>query len=243
MIYEVLVFTAIALLLCVGIWWSWTQKRLAERQAQMNAELAELGKGLRSIAHDLHHSFDLISAELERARLSPTTELRDTLDGVRLATRSAVELVHALEGEPRHQTGSGEAADGLVRLGVMMLRSSGVPIDLIVNGALGYSGSEVDAMRVIQNLLSNAVRETARIADGIVDVELTQGCLRISNPVQDASLLDSRIYEEEVSYNDSSGLGLPSARAAAERIGWQLRHELADGSVHFYVEPKGTSKG
>ena len=131
------------------------------------------------------------------------------------------------------------SVEGIVRLAIALLRSQKTPIHLEVTGVLHYGGADIDALRVVQNLLVNAVREAAR-AEGEVRVELADGVLRITNPV--AHGVPARLWEEGVSGASSTGLGLTIARDAARKIGWQLRHELDGSRVSFVVTPAPTKE-
>jgi len=237
-IWEILIFTLFALLLGALVWWMWQQRELARRQSETTAELAALGKGIRALAHDLRLNLEMIVATTQRARLTTPGELPEVLGGLEQAARGAVELVRTLGGEPQAEAAQVASAEGVVRLGVILLRSAGVPLELHTTGTLRFLGPDSDALRVVQNLLSNAVREAAWIAGGHVRIEIGDGRLLISNPVRDPALLDDRIYQEGVSYAGSAGVGLSTATQAAARVGWSLRHEVRDGEVCFFVEER-----
>jgi signal transduction histidine kinase len=238
MLAELLVFTAFALILAGSAWWTWKERQDALARAQASAELAALGVGVHSIAHDLQNLFTVIVSNLASvSQLSPD-EQHEALRDVEAAARSASVLVQAMRGNAPNSPGRPGSAEGVVRLTVALLRGNGVPIDLQIDGDLTYMGQDADAVRLVQNLLFNAVREASHISRARVRVELDRRGLRVRNPVRDPSQLDSRIYEEGVSHSGSSGKGLAIARRAAEQLSWVLRHEVHGMDVVFYVEPR-----
>jgi signal transduction histidine kinase len=232
--WEVLVFTLFALLVGTMVWWMWQQREVARHHAQATAELAALGQSMRALAHDLRFSMDIIVATTERARTITPGGLPEVLGSLELAARSAAEMVGSMDGPAARRKLA--SAEGVVHLGVITLRSLGVPIDLRVDGMIRFSGTEPTALRVVQNLLANAVHETSQIAGGRVRVEIGDGRLRITNPVRNPELLDDSIWREGVSHTGSEGLGLSATRQAAARVGWTVRHEVAERDVAFVVE-------
>jgi signal transduction histidine kinase len=234
--WEVLLFTLFALLVGTMIWWMWQQREVARQQAQATAELAAVGKSLRSLAHDLRFSMDIIVATTERARTMTPGGLPEVLGSLEFAARNAAALVGAMKGSSASTMRV--SAHGVVQLGVITLRSMGVPIDLRVDGTLRFAGAESEALRVVQNLLANAVQEASAIQGGRVRVEIGDGRLRITNPVRDPALLDDSIWREGVSHTGSEGLGLPTARDSAARVGWSLHHEVTARDVAFVVEER-----
>jgi len=235
---EVMLFTAFGVLLGGFAFWTWQQRQQAERQARMNEQLALLGKEVRSIAHDMNQLFSVMIPNLQVARDASPEELPEVLRSIERAAETANTLVQALKGG-RHDPTGRTSAEGIVRLAIALLRSQETPIHLEVRGVLHYRGADIDALRVVQNLLFNAVREAAR-AEGEVRVELSDGVLRMTNPV--ASGVPARLWEEGVSGGGSSGLGLTIASDAATKIGWRLRHELEENRVSFVVTPAPTKE-
>lgn len=236
MLIELIIYTTVALLFGVVVWWVWTQRQMALRQAEMNAELSELGRGLRGVAHDLNHYFELIATKIDGVRELSAPELHESLDEISRTTRGAANLVRTIRGEavPVRRA----SAEGVVRLSVIMMRGCGVPIELRVNGKLPYEGDDSDALRAIQNVLSNAVREAARHEAAAVVVELSEGTLSVSNPVDPSTSFGDEVYDDGISGAGSTGLGLGVARQAAERVGWQVSHAFVDRTVVFTFGPK-----
>jgi signal transduction histidine kinase len=118
-----------------------------------------------------------------------------------------------------------------------LVQRTGVDVDLRLSGDLPFDGDDVDALRVVQNLMFNAARESRQHRDACVSVALHRGELRISNPCGADVVLDDSIYDAGTSHRGSTGLGLWSARDAARRLGWKVRHEVAEGRVTFVVVP------
>lgn len=237
--WAVALFMAFGLALGGAAWWVWQQREVARRQAETNAELAVLGRGVRALGHDLRQHLDLVAQELHRLGATIPPEVRAQLGIVEEATRGAARLVDAVRGR-RSAEGPPVATDGIVRLGVLLLQGGGVPIDLRVDGSLPHGGTEGDVLRVVQNLLSNAFRAASTVPSGWIRVECLPDQLRVTNPVADATSLDDGIYDEGVSHHGSEGLGLSVARAAAERVGWMLRHEIHGHEVTFVLRARGS---
>lgn len=237
MLLEILVFTLCALGLVAVAWWLWKDRQNAHARAQANAELAALGVGVHGIAHDLQNLFSVIVSNLAMVHTLSPEETQQVLRDVEAAARSACVLVQAMRGNTGADPSRPGSLEGVVRLTVALLRGNKVPIDLKVDGDLPYFGSDADVVRLVQNLLFNAVREVRHIPRGRVRVSLTSQGLRISNPVRDPSRLDDSIYEEGVSHSGSTGKGLAIVRRSAAQLRWRVYHELRGHEVTFVVEP------
>jgi len=229
-------FAVFALLLGFAIWWVWQQRELARKQAEMNAELARLGQTVRSVAHDLDNLFAIVLANLSSASSLPPGEMKEMLSDVERAATSASRLVRTMRGTKRPE-GAPASTEPILRLVVALMQRSDVPILLEVTGDLEFRGSDADALRVLQNLLVNAVREAATTPDRTVAIHLASASLRITNAVRDPTFLTDHIYRRGVSGSGSSGMGLAIARETASEIGWSLRHEIAGGRVTFILTP------
>jgi signal transduction histidine kinase len=235
----VILFSAFGLLLGGLAFWMWQQRQQAERQARMNEQLATMGREVRSIAHDMNQLFSVILPNLQVARDASPDELPDVLRSIERAAETANTLLQALKGHARTDPKGRASAEGIVRLAIAMLRSQKTPIHLEIVGVLHYCGADIDALRVVQNLLFNAVREAAR-SEGEVHVELSDDMLRVTNPLDRA--LPARLWEAGVSGGSSSGLGLSIARDAASKLGWRVRHELNGKEVSFVVTPQPSTE-
>jgi signal transduction histidine kinase len=238
MLTELLAFTVFSLVLTGATWWAWKERQDALARAQANAELAALGVGVHGIAHDLQNLFTVIVSNLASVAHMTPEEQQQALRDVEAAARSACVLVQAMRGHGKGGQAHTGSVEGVTRLTVALLRGNGVPIDLCVEGDLPYTGEDADAVRLVQNLLFNAVREASHIPRARVRVEVDARGLRVANPVRDPSRLDARIYEDGVSHSGSTGKGLAIARRAAERLAWQLNHELRGNEVVFVVAPR-----
>jgi signal transduction histidine kinase len=231
---EVAIFTAFGLLLGTVAWWTWKQRLQAEKQASTSAELAGLGREVRGIAHDLSNLLAALGPNLRSAIESHEVE-SEMLDDVERATEAAQSLLDVIRGKPR-DVSAPASIEGIVRFVAALLKREFPEIYVQVDGDLRFIGTDGDALQVVQNLVLNAIREASKIRGGQVQIQLSDGELRITNPVRAPALLDARIYDERVSHSGSSGLGLGIARAAAARIGWTLRHEVRGARVTFVVE-------
>ena len=228
-------FALFASLLGFAIWWVWQQRELARKQAEMNAELARLGQTVRSVAHDLDNLFAIVLANLSSAESLPPHEMKEMLSDVERAATSASRLVRAMRGAKAAPHGMG-STEPILRLVVALLQRD-VSIVVDVRGDMPFRGSDSDALRVIQNLLVNAMREAKTIPGSSIDVTLDRTELRITNEVRDPTFLTDHIYRPGVTGRGSSGLGLAIARDAAAAIGWSIRHEVSGGRVTFVVSP------
>ena len=229
---EVVLFTVFGLLLGGLAFWTWQQRQQAERQARMNEQLATMGKEVRSIAHDMNQLFSVILPNLQVARDASPDELPEVLRSIERAAETANTLVQALKGQQRSDATGRASAEGIVRLAIALLRGQKTPIHLKVSGVLHYRGADIDALRVVQNLLFNAVREAARTG-GAVNVGLSDARLRVTNPIEGAP--PARLWDAGVSGRGSSGLGLSIAREAANKLGWRVHHEVAGSELTFVV--------
>lgn len=231
---EAAIFTVFGLLLGAVTWWSWKQRRHAEQQAATSAELAGLGREVRGIAHDLSNLLTVIGPNLRSAIESREVET-EILEDVERATGAAQSLLNVIRGKPR-DVSAPTSIEGMVRFVAALLKREFPEIYVKVDGELRFLGTDSDALQVVQNLVLNAVREASKIPGAQVRIHLSDGALRITNPVRAPSLLDANIYDERVSHSGSSGLGLGIARAAAARLGWTLRHEVSGERVSFVIE-------
>lgn len=239
---QTLLFALFALLLGGAAWFSWRQRQIAQEQARMNDVLAALGRSIQDITHDLHNLVSLIIINVASASEMRPEEVPQMLADVEQGARTAVKLIQAIRGGIDRRPSQPGSVEGVVRLHVALLRRKRVPIHTTFEDDLPYHGLDADAVRVVQNLLFNAIREAEQVPSGAVTIELARGALRISNPVRAPERLDASIYARGVSGASSSGLGLGIAREAAERLGWSLRHEVVGRRVTFVVEPDRRSK-
>ena len=233
---EVVVFTGFALVLGGVVWWTWGERQRAERRARMNADLAELGRCQGMAAADVSHWFELIITELERMRAAAGPAAGAQFDRVTNAARGAADFVPYLRGPGSSVRARHTSAEGLVRMTVMMMRNSGVPVAFKVDGDLEYRGEDADALRVLLNLLGHAVYESAQHDGTGVLVELEEGMLRVINHISTDANLDDTIHEASVR-DEAMGFGPSIARGCSAKVGWQLAHEVRDSDVTFSVWP------
>jgi signal transduction histidine kinase len=245
MLLSTIVFTLFAIALGWAIWWTWRQREaarkhaeLAEKQAATNAELAVLGERVRAVAHDVDNLFAILLSNLSSADALPPEELREMLSDVQRATSSASRMIRAIR-NAKVGPGGERSVEPIVQLVAALLARGEVPIEVEHKGMLTYVGSEEDALRVVQNLVVNATREAKSIDGARVRIVIEEGSLRVTNPTnKSAALFGEAIYEDGVSGNASSGLGLGIVKQRAEAIGWGVQHRVALGEVCFSVTRK-----
>ena len=240
-VFSPAVLTAAALLLVWITWWIWGQRQAAREQARREAELAKLTKTMHAISHDLGNLLSVMTVNLQSAQVGPRAseqELLELVDDVSRAASSATKLLEAVRGrQAAAEMGGTRSAEAVVRWAVAMVKRHYPLVGLAVHGDFEHRGSPDEAMRIVQNLLLNAVREATRSGSGTIDVSMDGGALRISNSVRDPATLDESIWEPGTSGEESSGLGLAIVRETAARIGWTVRHEVHGSRVTFIVEP------
>ncbi|MBI2898469.1 MAG: hypothetical protein HYY06_33265 [Deltaproteobacteria bacterium] len=237
MLIETLLFTLFGLLLGASIWWTWRQRQMAQKQAEMNEQLATLGKTVDGVAHDIAQLAGVLALSLEAAKGEPPEEARRTYSDAEQAARAVRSLIDAVRRRPEQARSGPGSVDGILRMTVALMKRAKAPLAVpCIEGDLAFDGAEIDAIRVIQNLLSNAVREAEKIPGAIIDVVLRDGLLTVTNPVVDPSKLDDGIYEWGLSRSGSSGTGLAASRELAAKLGWTIRHVVEGSSVTFIVE-------
>ncbi len=217
---------AFGLVLGGSNYWAWKQRERAQREADRNAMLAAIGANVRGLAHDLADLLTVIEFHLSELTDTDDQTRREATETIERAVTSANTLLRALESSTSDARGLG-SVEGVVRLTAALLRSQGPPVHLSVDGDLRYDGPDIHAVRLVQNLMFNAVRET-RIAGGEVTVHIDDHELSITNPIDDPEKLSDTIYREGVSHRGSTGLGLAVVRQSAEHLGWSLRHEVSE---------------
>jgi len=234
---EIALVTLFVLGIGILLWWSWRNRLLAEEQARANAEFAALGRGTLALVHDLRQTVQRLVTDIERARGLAPGELPQVLDSAGVAAQGVKQILESVRGDAALEPPDG-SVEGVVRLASLLFAGAGVPIEVRVVAPLAFRGTVASALPVVQNLLSNAVREAGKVEGGRVLVEVDAESLRITNPVRDPRLLDDRIYDNGVSHCGSDGIGLGVARDAAARLGWVLGHEVHGDSVTFFAETR-----
>ena len=242
MAVEWVLYVGFGLLVSAVAFWLWRQGLVARKQAEMDAELAELGRGVDGIAHDLSNLFAVVMTSLQVAGDAPDSFDAEVLGDAEAAAGAATKLLAAMRRRAGQTVTGGGSAEGVVRLAAAMHRGRGVPLRLEVHGDLGYRGDDAQASRVVHNLLFNALREAEHIDGAVVRIDLEPGRLVMENPVRDPALLGEEIWRPGISHAGSSGQGLAIVRQAAEAVGWRVHHELDGAKVRFVVEPAAPSR-
>lgn len=218
------------------LWHLWRSRQTELLRAERNAELAQLSRTMEGIAHDLQNLMGLITGNLSSAPNLEAAALQQMIADVERAAWSASRLVEAARGATAPVLSS-RSVEGIVRLQVALFRREGVRMVLDVKGDFQYRGTDIDAQRVVQNVLANAAREAQRFEDGRVRVDLDREALRVTNPIERGLALPSSIWEHGVSFRGSSGTGLAVVREAASRIGLTVTDVQGDDEITFVIRP------
>ena len=174
-------------------YYSWRQRDRARREMERNQQLAEIGAGVDALAHDLENLLMAISLALPREDQVEEVDVVELCRDIERGLVSATKLVRAIRVRQgsRRRDEAGGSVEGLVRLVAALLRRKGARIKLAVTGDFEFRGPQVDAIRVVHNLVFNALEEAEAIEGGYVRLELDAHELRVLNPVGD-SLPDRR---------------------------------------------------
>ena len=244
MIIETLLATTVALLLGGAAYLTWRQRETARKEADLNRKLAEIGESVDALAHDLGNLLQVLDFSVLKASEAEDEEERlKVLSDLGMAMGSAKAMLSALRMRTGAQKKPVGSVEGIVRLTASLLRRAGNRVEIDVGGDMRYDGPDVPVIRIIQNLLFNAVREASSVTHGRVKVEIQPDRLTIVNPVRDPADLDERIYLPGRSGVGSSGSGLAIAREAAEDLGWTISHEVVSDRagqhrVRFHVNDR-----
>jgi signal transduction histidine kinase len=196
---------------------------------------------MNAIGHDLSNLLSSMTVGLKDAPNYPDEELLRLIDDVGQAASSAAKLLEAVRGRNAAVAQGGlRSTETVARLGISLIRPEYPHFQFMMTGDFDHGGTTEDALRIVQNLLFNAVREAKSIGGKsmiMIKVHVDDRSLRITNMVRDPALLDERIWQLGTSHHDSSGVGLASVREVAAQIGWSVRHEVVGNEVTFIVEP------
>ncbi len=235
-IVEAAILTSIAVGFVWIVWHLWKSRHTESVRASQNAELAQLSRTMTGISHDLQNLINSIQNNLPLAATLKADDLKVLIDDMERAARSASKLVEAARA-PTTPLVSLRSMEGTARLGVALMRGEEVPVALQVEGDFEYRGSDTDALRIVQNLLLNAVREAKDVPGGKVIVRLDRESLRVTNSTRTGVALPASIWEPGVSFRGSSGVGLAVVREAAGRIGCAVSDDSCEGQVTFVLRP------
>lgn len=236
---EAAILTSIAVGFVWVLWHLWRSRQTELARAERNAELAQLSSTMTGISHDLQNLIGSIRNNLSLAATLRPDDLQDLIGDMERAATSASKLVQAARSSTTPAV-STRSIEGVTRLGVALLRGEGIGVVLQVDGDFQYRGNDLDALRIVQNLLFNAVREARHVRGGKVTVHLEDTALHITNPTRRGLALPSSIWEPGVSLSGSTGVGLTVVREAAQRIGCAITHESSDEQVSFVLRPLAT---
>lgn len=237
-----LALSCFALLSAWAIWWTWRGRYQAERladqartEASANRELANAARDARDLAHDLGNLVAVIHLNLQELE-SDWDEREKARERVQDVQKAAIAMYERF-GEWGRRTRDRRAGSSAVVLGSLcgLVRRTGVHVEVWVVAPLPFQGPEKDMVRVLENLLIAASRESIRAGSPTLDVEMTREQLRIVGQVSDPEHLDERLYEEGGSFDGTIGRGLELAHAAAERIGWRIFYTVEDERLSFVV--------
>jgi signal transduction histidine kinase len=238
-IVEAAILTSIGVGFVWVVWHLWQSRQAELRRAEQNEELAQLSRTMKGISHDLQNLLGLIHSHLSQASGIKPEDLQEFINDMERAARSASKLVEAARGSEAPMV-SERSMEGITRLGVALMRTEAKDIHLLVDGDFRYRGTDLDAMRIVQNLLLNAVREARHVPHGHVTVRLDAESLRITNPIRRGLHLPASIWEPGMSLWGSTGVGLSVVRETATRIGLVVSHDVTEDEATFVLSPSAT---
>jgi signal transduction histidine kinase len=246
-------------------------EELRELATELNAMLARIEGGLSamrtftaSLAHELRSPLQNLIGETEVALLAPRSPddyaavLRSNLDDLQELSDAVDNLVaYCRSSEPRPRGAPRERFDLLVEADLRLARErrsarrAGATLDLTGGGDTQLVADREGVLRVLRNLVGNALAWSPPGAAVAVRVEGTPAAVRLvvedRGPGIPASQRD-RIFEPFVSGRSrngergSYGLGLTICRSIVLEHGGRIWHEPREGGgTRFVAElPRGT---
>lgn len=209
------------------------QRAIAEQQrelAEQQRQIAELRGGQAQLAHDVHdvvaHSLTVILAQAQAAAyLEDPAQVQATTSRIAEAARRSLRDVRAVLDSAREPGLGGAPVPGSMTSLVEDLRGTGHEVRLEVVGAPQPLPPELEtvAYRVVQEMLTNAVRHGARTAPVHVEQYWEPGTgpgapgwlrVRVVNSLPDLPNLPARHGE--------GGLGIAGMRRRAGAVGGRV---------------------
>lgn len=234
MLFQTLTFMFFGLLLGALVWRMWEQRELERERAERNAQLAELGTKVDDLAHDLRTHLSTIQLDLYVASTAPPEARERAMRQAQQVVDRAAALLRGVRRAAGNEPPASRSVEDIVRGGIEMARTHGADVRLDVRRPMTFEGQEGTALRVFNNLLTNAM--TAARADGGSEIHVEiDGCIRVTNRITGPMPPGEAIYGRGVSGSGSSGVGLAIAREQAAELGWSVSHAVEDGRVTFTV--------
>jgi len=234
-----LFFTLHVVLLAVGFgaWHLHRQAVTRERMARVRAEhtmkdvsrrLSEIELAHARILHDLKGAACAVGPILEDLRSAPPNE-NDANDIRSLFERISLMASATGEQAPRTTSGAFEKASAIESIVRVVAKShekvARVRIEKL--GRLAISRElEGQAMRLVDNLVANAARESQGLGD--VWVTVTPEGLVVQNLTRDPAKAEQCLRERR-SGHGSSGLGISIVSEMAANLGWTVRWHVSHG--------------
>ena len=194
----------------------------AEQEAARAQEIAEVRAGQARLARDVHdvvgHSLTVILAQADSAQFMPDSDI----EKIRAAMRNIAQSARRSLGDVRQvlsSTGDAQVVgEHLGELDTLVegVRSAGNDVQDQVSGAPRPLPPELEvvAFRVLQEMLTNALKHGARGATIAVDRSWGRDQLRIE--VRNVAAATSSAWES------AHGLGVPGMRRRLESVGGWL---------------------
>lgn len=241
---SVIVLSSVAMLTAWAMWWTWRQRFLSEQlanrarqEARANRELVAAGRAARDLAHDLGNLVAVLHLNLQQLE-HDWDEREKARERVRDVQKAAIAMYDRF-GEWGRDTGRAQPGSSAMLLSTLcgLVRRTGLTVEPEIEAPMPFSGEEEDMVRVLENLLIAASRESIRAGQPRIEVHMARDQLRIATRIEDAAQLEDRIYEEGACFEGSVGRGITIARQAAARIGWRILHTVEDDQLTFMVLP------
>ncbi len=217
-----------------ALFWTWRKRWAAERRAREQAALAEVGRNLEELAHDLANLVGLLHLNLRMAPIVDDADREEVLADLGHSAEMVYAMFKRIRGTAADMEGT--SSERILETLTHLVRRTGVDVEVAVEAPLETGGPPLAFLRLAENLLMNAAREATLAGDPRIEVRMTEHALEISNAIRTgAGSLDDSIYESGVSRSDSSGRGLAIAKASADALGCELSHRVEGDRVTFAV--------
>lgn len=232
---EALLICTFTITLGTVTWLVWRERDRARAQALQNARLAELGRRVDELAHDVRGRLGVIQFALESANDLPEPHRSEAMRDIEAALIRADEIMLELREDAGTEPSEPHSPLDVLQQLVTVYRAAGWAIELEVTGTLNYVGARAHVVAVFHNLLSNATRALAEVGEGRILVEMSDEEISVANPFRGPLPLGGRMYERGVSGASSSGVGLARVVEHADAIGWGIEHIIDGDVIRFAV--------
>lgn len=234
MLVETVLLSVLAMTMGAFIWKTWQQRELERERAQRNERLALMGRDADDLAHDLSSYLSAVMIDLHLAEVTDSQRRLESIQSAQALANVASELLRTIRREAGTVVKDEYSVENIVRGSVAAAQRYGDNVELHVKRPVMFQGPPASAIRVVHNLLTNAILATRRAAHGTVVVELDEE-MRFRNPLPAGERIDERLFERGVSGVGSSGSGLAIAMHHAAQVGWEVHCKCENGEVVLSV--------